>query len=136
MRPPANAPTGCLYQSEGWYSGTKTWIGWKDLTPVESQKATGADGRMLLQSTVFDTEQERLKSTFHGREITGGGTKSFEPIIVEYRSQTPEGLLVEQRLRESRRATPGVYFVGMMGKGLTADGPELNHLFTSFRTND
>lgn len=123
------------YQSEGWYSGTRTWVGWKDLTTVEAQMATGPDGWHLLRPAVFGPEKDRIKNTFGGYELEGGGTKSFAPVVVEYRFQTPEGLLVE-RIFVKDGLRPRVYFVGMVGKRLVPDGPDFDHLFTSFRVND
>jgi hypothetical protein len=111
-------------------------VGWKDLTPAEAQMAAGPDGWQLLRPTVLNPERERLKSAFGGYEAEGGGTKSFEPLTVEYRFQTPEGLLVERAIVKPGGPHPRVYFVGMVGKRLTPDSPELNRLFSSFVVPD
>jgi hypothetical protein len=55
---------------------------------------------------------------------------------VECRLQTPEGLLVERATVKADGPRPRAYFVGIVGKRLTADGPEAERLFNSFRIND
>ena len=90
----------------------------------------------MLRPTVFGPERDRIKNTFGGHELEGGGTKSFAPVIVEFRFQTPDGLLVERVFIKAKGPHPRAYFVGMVGKRLTPDGPEFNRLFTSFLVND
>jgi hypothetical protein len=134
--PDAPAAGGRRYVSEGWYSGAKAWVGWKELTPAEVQMANGPEAWQLLRPTVLNPERERLKAAFGGYEAEGGGTKSFQPLVTEYRLQTPEGLLVERAIVKADGPRPRAYFVGIVGKRLAADGPEAERLFNSFRTND
>jgi hypothetical protein len=134
--PDAPAAGGRRYVSEGWYSGARAWVGWKDLTPAEVQMANGPEAWQLLRPTVLNPERQRLKSAFGGYEAEGGGTRSFQPLAVEYRLQTPEGLLVERAIVKADGPRPRAYFVGIVGKRLTADGPEAERLFNSFHNND
>lgn len=134
--PEVPASGGRRYVSEGWYSGAKVWVGWKDLTPAEVQIANGPEAWQLLRPTVLNPERERLKNEFGGYEVEGGGTKSFQPLAVEYRYQTPEGLLVERVIVKADGPRPRAYFVGMVGKRLAPDGPELERLFSSFHMNE
>jgi hypothetical protein len=134
--PEAPAAGGRRYVSQGWYSGTKAWIAWKDLTPQEVQLVGGDNAWQLLRPSVFEPEKERLKSAFGGYEAEGGGTKSFKPVEIEYRLQTPDGLLVERFIVKVDGPRPRAYFIGMVGKQLIPDGPELNRLFTSFRVKE
>lgn len=131
-----DAPGSRRYISEGWYSGTRTWIGWKDLSPAEMQMATGPEAWQLLRPALLNPEKERLKNAFGGNEAEGGGTKSFQPLVVEYRQQTPDGLLVERAIIKTDGPRPRAYFIGIVGKRINADGPELNRLVDSFRIND
>ncbi len=126
---------GRRYSAEGWYSGAKAWVAWKELTPAEVQMANAPEAWQLLRPTVLNVEKERLKSTFGGYEVEGGGTKSFQPLVIEYRMQTPAGLLVERVILKTAGPQPRAYFVGMVGKRLVADGPDVEHLFSSFHVS-
>jgi hypothetical protein len=154
---------GRRYTSEGWYSGTKAWIGWRELRPNEASLANELDaaekaikeweklhpnevgrmdapkepqGRPLLRSSIFNPEIERLKSAFGGYIVKDATIQFENPITVEVRLETPHGLLVERIIVKADGPHPRVYFIGMVGKRLAADGPELERLFSSFRVND
>jgi hypothetical protein len=151
------------YTSEGWYSGTKAWIGWKELRPDEASLAAklaagekalkeweqlhpnevlrvGAppqpQGWHLLRSSIFNPEIERLKSAFGGDVVKDATIRFEQPITVEVRLETPNGPLVERIVVKADGPRPRAYFVGITGKRLNPDGPEVGRLFASFRVND
>jgi hypothetical protein len=98
--------------------------------------ATAPEGWRLLRVPVFDAERDRLKDTFGGY-VAGEATIQFEPpITVEVRLETPHGPLVERIIVKTDGPRPRVYFVGIVGKRLDPDGPEVNRLFRSFRVNE
>jgi hypothetical protein len=159
----ATAGGGRRYTSEGWYSGAKAWVGWKDLTRAEASLATtlaeaekatkewerlhpndpqrvGAppqpQGWHLFRASLFNPEIERLKSTFGGYVVKDATIRFDPPMTVEVRLETPHGPLVERIIIKADGPHPRAYFVGMVGKRLAPDGPELEHLFSSFRIND
>ena len=151
------------YASQGWYSGTKTWIGWRELRPDEASLAAeiaaaekaikeweklhpnevsrvGAppqpQGLPLLRSSLFNPEIERLKSTFDGYGVKDATIQFEPPLTVEVRLETPTGPLVERIVVKVDGPRPRAYFIGMTGKRLNPDGPEVGRLFASFRVND
>lgn len=154
---------GRRYTSEGWYSGTKAWIGWRALRPDEASVAAELvaaekaikdweklhpnevgrmdapkepQGRHLLRSSIFNPEIERLKSAFGGYVVKDATIQFDNPITVEVRLETPSGLLVERIIVKADGPHPRVYFVGMVGKRLAGDSAELERLFSSFRVNE
>jgi hypothetical protein len=69
--------------------------------------------------------------------VVKDATIQFDPpITVEIRLTTPHGPLVERIIVKADGPRPRVYFVGITGKRLDPDGPEVNRLFQSFRVND
>jgi hypothetical protein len=122
------------YVSEGWYSGTVTWVGWRDLTQREVQLAGTKDAWKDL-GKVFDAERERLKSKYDG-SVSKDDTIQFEdPLTREVRLATPEGAVVERMIVMHRGSRPRVYFVGMAGR-IDPDGAEVKRLFDSFKASD
>lgn len=123
------------YVSEGWYSGTKAWIGWRDLTPVQVQQASTKDSWLSLLP-LFTAEQDRLKTTFGGT-VTKEATLQFEnPLIREVRLESPEVRVIERMIVKPQGANPRLYFVGMAGKNLDFDSDAVKRLFESFTVLD
>ena len=134
----ADAPAtgGRRYSSEGRYSGVRTWVGWRNLTPNEVLQASTPEGWRQLRVSVFDPERERLRETFGGYVVKDGTIQFDAPITVEIGLETPLGPLVERIIVKADGPRPRVYFIGIVGKKLAPDGPEVSRLFTSFRLND
>jgi hypothetical protein len=122
------------YVSEGWYSGTTAWVGWRNLTAAEAQLANTDDAWHNPQLTkLFDAERDRLKGQ-HGGYVTKDGTIKFkEPLTRELRLELPQGRLVERIIVMPTGPRPRVYFVGIAGKRLDPEGDEVKRLFDSFR---
>lgn len=134
----ADAPGdgGRRYSSEGRYSGVRTWIGWRNLTQNEVQTAGAPEGWRLLRLGLFDPERERLLTTFRGDMVKDATIQFDPPITVEIRLTTPHGPLVERIIVKADGPRPRVYFVGITGKRLDPDGPEVDRLFQSFHVNE
>ena len=65
----AAAPEGGMrrYVSEGWYSGTITWLGWRNLSAVEAQIAAAPEAWHNPQlMKLFDQERDWLRGRFAG----------------------------------------------------------------------
>jgi hypothetical protein len=120
------------YVSEGWYSGTTAWIGWRNLTAAQVQEASVEKGWVRLREVIFDPERDRLKGKLGGylaREATIGQN----PSTVEVRMDGPQGPAIERMIVMPDGPHPRVYFIGMAGKRLDLDGPAVKRLFDSFR---
>jgi hypothetical protein len=124
------------YGAEGWYSGTQTWIGWRNLTAAQVQQALADKGWVELRKALFDPEIERLKQKYGGYVAKDATIQFTEPITVEVRMETPHGKLIEHMLVQARGSHPRVYYLGIVGKGLDLDGPEVKRFFDSFRPHD
>jgi hypothetical protein len=123
------------YVSEGRYSGRTTWIGWRNLTAAQVQEAHTEKGWVQLREKFFDPERDRLKEKFGGY-IARDATIGQNPITVEVRVDGPQGPLIERMIVMPEGPRPRVYFIGMVGKRLDLDGPEVKRLFESFRVYD
>ncbi len=134
----ADAPGdgGRRYAAEGRYSGVRTWIGWRNLNQNEVQTAGAPEGWRALRLGLFDPERERLLAAFGGN-VTKDATVQFDPpITVEIRLATPTGVLVERIIVKADGPRRRAYFVGITGKRLDPDGPEVERLFQSFRVTE
>jgi hypothetical protein len=120
------------YVSEGWYSGTTAWVGWRDLTAGQAQQARTEDAWQHFKP-LFDAERDRLRSKYGGSVTKDGTTKFKDPLTHEVRMDYPQGKLVERMMVMPNGPRPRVYFVGIAGKKLDPDGPEAKRLFDSFR---
>lgn len=129
--PPAD---GKRYVSAGWYSGTTTWVGWRDLTAHQAEVVVAKDGWVQLVPT-FSAEMRRLKSKFGGT-VTKDATKFDDTISHEFRLEYPQGRVVAWAVVKPGGPRPRVYFVGIAGKNLDPDGPEVARLRESFRVFD
>ena len=80
------------YVSEGWYSGTTTWLGWRNLTAVEAQIAAAPEAWHNPQLTkLFDQERDWLIGRFGGY-VTKDATINFkDPLTREVRLELPDG---------------------------------------------
>jgi hypothetical protein len=124
------------YYSQGWYSGTSAWIGWQNLTPVQAQEAAAKDGWVQYRKLFFDQERDRLKDRFGG-SIAKDATIDQNPITVEVRLEGGQrGSTIERMMVIPNSSVPRIYFIGMSGKRLDLDGPEVKRFFSSFRVND
>jgi hypothetical protein len=123
------------YVSEGPYSGTMSWIGWRSLTAAQAQEATAEQGWVQLKKVIFDPERERLQTTF-GATLTREATIEQKPLTVEVRLDGARGRLIERMIVLSNGPRPRVYLIGMMGKRLNLDGPEVERFFKSFQVYD
>jgi hypothetical protein len=132
----ATAPSGeKRYVSEGWYSGTRTWVGWRDLNQTQVQLAGSKEAWRELGS-LFDAERDRLKEKYGGT-VSKDATVQFEnPLTREVRLATPEGAAVVERMIVMHKGSrPRVYFVGMAGR-FDPDGDAAKRLFDSFKANE
>jgi hypothetical protein len=125
---------GRRYVSEGWYSGTRTWVAWQPLNQVQIQLAHTKDARSDLRF-LFLAEGGRLKEQFGGEPQYA--TLRFEnPLTVEIKMEYPEGQLVSRAIVMPKDPHPRVYFIGIAGKRLNPDGDVAKHFFNSFRVNE
>ncbi|HEV3385420.1 MAG TPA: hypothetical protein VG097_11445 [Gemmata sp.] len=120
------------YVSKGWYSGTSTWISWRNLTPVQVQEGTTKDGWVQYRKLFFDTERDRLIGKFGGY-IARDATIDHEPKTVEVRLDGQNGAVIERMIVRGKGERPRIYFIGMAGKRLNLDGPDVKRLFDSFQ---
>ena len=123
------------YSSQGWYSGNTAWFGWRNLTPVQIQEGTTKDGWVQYRKLFFETERDRLKDKFGGY-IAKDATVELDPVTVEVRLDGPSGPVIERMIVMPKSSRPRIYFIGMAGKKLNLDGPEVKRLFGSFRVYD
>jgi hypothetical protein len=125
------------YISEGWYSGTTTWLGWRNLTAVETQIAAATEGWHNPQLTgLFERERVWLIGRFGGY-VTKDATISFKvPLTREVRLEMENGRAVERMFVHAAGARPRLYFLGIAGKRLDPDGAGVKRLFESFRVLD
>ncbi len=136
-RPTEDADAGAgqkRYTSEGWYSGTTTWVGWRDLTPHQAELATTKDAWQHLRP-IFEVERDRLKSKSGGTVVKDATIRFEEPLTWEVRLDYPGGRVVERAVVMPRGAKPRVYFVGIAGH-INPDGPDPQRLFDSFRVTE
>ena len=118
------------YVSEGRSSGTKTWLGWRDLTQVQVQLAATKDAWQHLGS-LFDSEGNKLKTKYAGN--VNYATIQFEnPLTRELRIEFPGGRVIERMIVMHTGKRPRVYFLGMAGK-FDPDGPDVKRFFESFK---
>jgi hypothetical protein len=122
------------YLSEGWYSGTFAWIGWRNLTAAQTQEATSEKGWVRFEA-IFDAERDRLKGKFGGY-IAREATISQNPITKELRLDGQKSTVIERMIVMPEGPRPRIYFIGMAGRRLNLDGPQVKQLFDSFRVYD
>ncbi len=123
------------YISQGWYSGNSAWIGWRDLTIAQVQEGTAKEGWVQLRKVFFDKERDRLKNKYGGY-LAKDATIEQDPMTIEVRLDSPQGAVIERMIVTTKEPRPRVYFIGMAGKRLNLDGPEVKRLFGSFRVYD
>lgn len=117
--------------SEGWYSGTKTWVGWRDLNPIQVELAASKDGWVALLP-LFAAEHDRLKARYGGVVIKEA-TRPDAPLTHEVRLHSPDGQVIERMILMTEGTKPRLYYVGLAGKRLDFDGDIVKRLFDSFR---
>ncbi len=122
------------FTSEGTYSGTTTWIGWRDLTQVQVQLAGTKDAWQHFASH-FNTERDRLKNRYGGVVSKDATTKFEDPLTHDVRLDYPGGRVVERMLVMPNGPRPRVYFIGIAGK-FEPDAPEVQRLFDSLRVTE
>jgi hypothetical protein len=123
-----------LFVSEGWYSGTKAWVGWRDLTQAQIQQAAGKDGWVNLKP-LFAAERDRLRAQYGG-SITREATRAEPPLSHEVRLEWADGRAIERMIVKPDGPRPRIYFVGIAGKNLNLESYVVARLFESFRIHD
>jgi len=125
------------YVSQGWYSGTTTWLGWRNLSAAEAQIAVAPEAWRDPQLTkLFDQEHNWLAGRFDGH-VTKDATINFQdPLMRELRLETPAGRAVERMIVHPAGPRPRLYFLGIAGKRLDPEGDEVRRLFDSFQVID
>jgi hypothetical protein len=124
------------YLSEGWYSGTITWIAWRNLNAAEVHVAVTDEAwhdPQLLK--ILDAERDWLKERFGG-SVTRDATIQFKsPLIREVRLGLPSGKghVVERQIVHATGPHPRIYFIGIAGKRFDPDGSEVQRLVNSFQ---
>jgi hypothetical protein len=132
----ATAETGVRrYAAEGWYSGTVTWVGWRDLTPVERQYALAKDGWVQLREKLFDPERDRLAAKYGGTVAKQATPKLDNPIVHEVRVQYDGGQAVERTVVAVNDFSARVYFVGIAGR-IDPDGEDVKRFLDSFKVTE
>jgi hypothetical protein len=125
-----DAPPGeTRYVAEGWYSGTKTWVGWRDLTQTQVQLA-GTKDNFAHFKDVFGPD--RLRTRFGGAVVRDATTNFENPLTREVRTDAGGVRAVERMLVYATGPRPRAYFVGIAGT-LDFDDPSIARLFDSFR---
>jgi hypothetical protein len=125
------------YVSEGWYSGTITWLGWRNLSAVEAQIAAAPEAWHNPQlMKLFDQERDWLKGKFGGYVTKDATIQIKDPLTREVRLQLPEGQAVERQIVVHTGPRPRLYFLGIAGKRLDPEGHDVKSLFESFRVLD
>jgi hypothetical protein len=123
------------YVSEGWYSGTVAWVGWRDLNQTQVQLAGTKDAWDQL-AKVFDAERDRLKEKYGGTVSKDDTIKFEDPLTREVRLATPQGSAVVERMIVMHKGSrPRIYFVGMAGR-FDPGGDAVKRLFDSFRVSE
>jgi len=134
-RPVEDADAGAgqkRHSAEGWYSGTVTWVGWRDLTENEVNQAHDKKDGWVHLRPLFDGELDRLKTKYGGKVIKEA-TKDFDARLTREVWLTSDDVGVAERMIVVPNGPrPRMYFVGMAGK-INFDGPEVQRLFDSFR---
>jgi hypothetical protein len=125
------------YTSRGWYSGTTTWLAWRNLTAVEAQLAATDDAWHNPQLIkLFDAERDRVKG-IHGGYVAKDGTIKFkDPLTREVRLESPQGKAIVRSIVIGSGPRPRIYHLGIAGKRLDPDGDEVRRFFESFRAFD
>lgn len=127
------------YLSEGWYSGTTTWLGWRNLSAVEVQIAAAPEAWHNPQLTrLFDQERDWLLGRFGGYASKDSTISFKDPLMREVSLELPEGRgrAVERMIVVPTSPRPRLYVIGAAGKRLDPDGEVVRHLFESFRVNE
>lgn len=124
------------FMSEGWYSGTTTWIAWRNLNAAEVQVAVTDEAWHDPQlMKIFDAERNWLKERFGG-SVTRDATMQFKsPLIREVRLGLPtgQGHVIERQIVHATGPHPRIYFIGIAGKRFDSEGREVQRLVNSFR---
>ena len=68
--------------------------------------------------------------------VTREATRTEEPLTHEVRLEIPGGRAIEQMIVVPNGSQRRIYFIGMAGKELDLDGPEVQRLFESFRRSE
>lgn len=136
--PDPEAPSGeTRYVAEGWYSGVRTWVGWRDLTQVQVQQAGAKDAFVPFSEAFFTPARDRLHAR-HGGSVVKNATTNLEtpPLTHEVRVDAGGGVrAVERMFVYATGPRPRVYFVGLAGH-LDFESPAVQRLFDSFRVSE
>ena len=127
------------YLSEGWYSGTSTWLAWRNLSAAEVQVAAAPEAWHNPQLTkLFDLERDWLAGRFGGYVSKDATTSFKDPLTREIRLELPDGRgrAVARMIVWPTGPRPRLYFIGIAGKRLDPEGAEVKRLFDSFRVID
>lgn len=119
------------YTSTGWYSGMKAWIGWRTLSQAQVQEAGARDGWVALRKAIVEPETARLIEKT-GAYLVRDATIGQNPETIEVRLDGPNGPTIERIIVAPQGPRPRVYFLGMSGRRLQLDGPEVRRFFDSF----
>jgi hypothetical protein len=124
------------FLSEGWYSGTVTWIGWHNLNAAEVQVAVTDEAWHDPQfMKIFDAERNWLKDGFGGTVLKDATIQFKSPLIREMRLKMPagKGHVVERQIVHAIGSHPRIYFIGIAGKRFDPEGNEVQRLVNTFR---
>lgn len=123
---------GKVFTTSSWFTGVTSWVGWVELEGEWLQKATAPDAWVHLRPR-FDAIRDKHKADWNATVTKETTTKFENPLTVEVHMQTADGALVERFVVVTAGPKPRLYYMGLVGRGVTADGPAAKKLFESFR---
>ena len=121
-----------LYTTQGWYSRSKVWFGWRDLDPVWVKQAL-MDRDGAITSPVLTAERDLRKERVGGRIVKEATVRFGSNLGLEVQMETSKGKLVERYIAVLDGPRPRLYFMGIESKNATADSADAQKLFNSFR---
>jgi hypothetical protein len=124
--------TGKRYTTRGWFSGVTTWVGWIDLEGEWLQKARTPEAWHLLRPR-FEAVLDKQKGEWNATVVRQTTKKYDDPLTVEVEMQLPDGYAVERFVVVPKGAHPRIYYLGLAGRGVTADCGAAQKLFGSLR---
>lgn len=113
------------------------WVGWRDLTAEWAAKARtkpttkeGNDEPRFLLDSVFRDEERRLAKEWGAGSVQVATKKFANPLTVEFRAETPKGVLIERAIVRPEHPRPRIYLIGVIAP---AAHPRTEQVLDSFR---
>ena len=133
--PDGSVTGGKRYSVRGWYSKTRAWVAYTDLTPALAQKLP-SDKDRVVTAGVLRVERDREVTRLNGTITKEAEMRFGSAWGVELHMDTPTGNVVERLILAGDGPRPRLYVYGVEGKNLTPTSPPCTKLFKSFRVNE